>query len=565
MVALLAWMLVTLPTAETPPLTPDELVLIYNSGIPASREAAEYYARQRNVPADHLIGLPCTSGDQIERDAYNAFAGQLRQALRNAGLESRVRCLVTFYGLPIRVGPFRPTPQQQTLARELERSLAQTAQELEESVAELEALATRPQTRPATSRPAGRIDIDLRELSARYARAAGDAVGRIGAEKSTTRRSDLVQRLFLLVERVEGKAGLILHLNTMPADAYPYGANRLRILREELKQQEARINTLLKSPVESAERAEARQRIGEFQGLLGLGHILREDRNRIEGDETAAAFDSELALLWWDDYPMHRWILNLQAWRVRADASLRQMIPAGEWKRTTLMVARLDAATPTIVHRMIDDALYAEEHGLTGTCYLDARGIAKDSSYGAYDENLRELAALLKNGTSWPVKLDNRPELFQPGDCPDAALYCGWYSLRKYVPAFTFVRGAVGYHIASLEALSLTRLDERGWCRNLLKDGVAATLGPVAEPYLNAFPPPKDFFGLMMTGRFTLAECFACTNPFNSWMIMLLGDPLYRPFAKQPALSLDRVFPKNLIPPEYGGATTAPAAQDDAR
>jgi hypothetical protein len=28
----------------------------------------------------------------------------------------------------------------------------------------------------------------------------------------------------------------------------------------------------------------------------------------------------------------------------------------------------------------------------------------------------------------------------------------------------------------------------------------------------------------------TLVECFARSNPFNSWMMTLIGDPLYRPF-----------------------------------
>jgi len=88
-------------------------------------------------------------------------------------------------------------------------------------------------------------------------------------------------------------------------------------------------------------------------------------------------------------------------------------------------------------------------------------------------------------------------------------LYCGWYSLRKYVDAFVFVRGAVGFHIASFEAISIREPLEKGWVKNLLQDGVAATLGPVAEPFLQSFPKPTHFFGLLLTGQFTLAECFA--------------------------------------------------------
>jgi hypothetical protein len=74
-----------------------------------------------------------------------------------------------------------------------------------------------------------------------------------------------------------------------------------------------------------------------------------------------------------------------------------------------------------------------------------------------------------------------------------------------------------------------------------LADGCAATLGPVREPYLSAFPSANEFFALLMCGRFTLAECYAYTVPMLSWQMMLLGDPLYRPFAVNPVLDSDDV------------------------
>ncbi|MCZ7599895.1 MAG: TIGR03790 family protein [Gammaproteobacteria bacterium] len=94
----------------------------------------------------------------------------------------------------------------------------------------------------------------------------------------------------------------------------------------------------------------------------------------------------------------------------------------------------------------------AEQTGLQGTIYLDARGIKRNQDnfgYGGYDESLRELAEVLKSQTTMPVVLDDQSELFQPGACPNAALYCGWYKLAHYVDAFDWVPGAVGYHIAS--------------------------------------------------------------------------------------------------------------------
>ena len=104
-------------------------------------------------------------------------------------------------------------------------------------------------------------------------------------------------------------------------------------------------------------------------------------------------------------------------------------------------------------------------------------------------------------------------------------------------------RGAVAFHIASSEAVSLHDPAARYWCKRMLDEGVAATLGPVAEPYLSSFPRPRDFFGLLLTGQYTLAECYYHTINFHSWMQTLLGDPLYMPYRKQPRLKVQDVFP----------------------
>jgi uncharacterized protein (TIGR03790 family) len=117
-----------------------------------------------------------------------------------------------------------------------------------------------------------------------------------------------------------------------------------------------------------------------------------------------------------------------------------------------------------------------------------------------------------------------------------AALYCGWYSLASYVDAFQWQPGAVGYHIASSECVTLKREKSRVWCKMMLEKGVAATLGPVSEPYVESFPLPEIFFGLLSEGTLTLAECYAASNPFLSWKMVLIGDPLYRPFMHATAI-----------------------------
>jgi uncharacterized protein (TIGR03790 family) len=142
-----------------------------------------------------------------------------------------------------------------------------------------------------------------------------------------------------------------------------------------------------------------------------------------------------------------------------------------------------------------------------------------------------------------PVVLDDKPALFAAGSCPDCALYCGWYSLGNYVDCCRFVPGAVAWHLASNEAGTLHDPKTKQWCKNLLERGAAATLGPVAEPYTVGFPKPAEFFGFLVTGKYTLVECYWKTQLFASWMTTLVGDPLYNPFKNNPQLKVEDVKP----------------------
>jgi uncharacterized protein (TIGR03790 family) len=103
--------------------------------------------------------------------------------------------------------------------------------------------------------------------------------------------------------------------------------------------------------------------------------------------------------------------------------------------------------------------------------------------------------------------------------------------LKKYIDAFDFVDGAIGYHISSWEAIDLRDPNSSQWCPAMLTDGITATLGAVAEPYLHSFPEPKAFFLELFNGH-CLVEAYYRTKPFNSWQQVLVGDPLYRPFKK---------------------------------
>jgi uncharacterized protein (TIGR03790 family) len=261
--------------------------------------------------------------------------------------------------------------------------------------------------------------------------------------------------------------------------------------------------------------------------LTQLLTAVESDLARAQKAEYSASVDSEIALVAAGDYPLSGWVRNPFFLASQKEA------PAVD-KSHVLMVSRLDGPTPQSVRRVIDDSLAAEKHGLSGRAYFDARWPEPTQppkgGYELYDASIHRAGRIVERSGRMPVKIDSSERLFQAGECPDAALYCGWYSLGNYVDAFTWRPGAVAYHIASSECVTLKQKTSTVWCKRMLEEGAAAVIGPVDEPYVQAFPVPEIFFGLLVDGYLTLAECYLASTPWLSWRMVLVGDPLYRPF-----------------------------------
>ena len=318
-------------------------------------------------------------------------------------------------------------------------------------------------------------------------------------------------------DRLIGKIKCLLTIYGVPIKVGGRGVlkdqeSKLKELNRLAEQEEKILESLKQADLTDSE---------EYKQVDGRLAQLRLAIDHINGKETHASVDSELSLVLFDSYDLYRWQPNMLKDEIRNQNSI------------TLMVSRLDGPDYDIIKGLIDKAIAAEKQGLKGIAYIDSRGMKGRDMYGHFDQSLRNLAAFLRSETEIPVKEERAAKLFSPGSCPQTALYCGWYSLRKYIDAFDFVDGAVGYHIASFEAASLRDPNSSQWCPSMLMDGITATLGPVAEPYLHTFPEPRAFFSKLCEGN-CLVEAYYSTNPVNSWQMLLIGDPLYRPFKQFP-------------------------------
>ena len=197
-----------------------------------------------------------------------------------------------------------------------------------------------------------------------------------------------------------------------------------------------------------------------------------------------------------------------------------------------LLPARLDGPSPLIVRGMIDDSISTERDGLWGWSYVDARGLT-EGGYVEGDLWMKNAVASMRS-LGLPVIFENTEPTLPAGyPVTNAAVYYGWYAASVNGPfnerGFQFRAGAVAVHLHSFSANTLRSTTEN-WCGPLLARGAAATLGNVYEPYLSLTANLGVFQDRLMTG-FTLAESGYMAQRALSWMGVVIGDPLYRPYA----------------------------------
>ncbi len=533
-------------------LKPDEIAVIALASSSASREVAEYYCQARGIPAEHIMLLEASPGTTLPREEWNTqVRPAIRQWLAERGLTDQIRCLVTCYDVPLNIGA-QTKPSEAEEARRA--ALAEARGRLVNRFGELlDELAELGRTGAAVTPHAFAADTPVADLNARFDAVLKSAQARaqgLAAEQQREISQQFEQGIVLA-----GGNMALLRLGRQQVEGTgrpPEQVPQIALLHGRQEGLELGLHALGQLGAEPLRDAQMLFVLERSHGLVGSIQWIDQQQQVFSLEETHASFDSELSLLHWPDYPLYRWQPNLLHYTFRHRNG----------RPRTLMVSRLEAPSVELVKGLIDAAIRAEREGLSGKVYLDARGMEfhpeRDGrgSYGEYDQSLRDLAARLEAHTDLEVILDNEPALFQPGDCPGAALYCGWYSLAKYVDAFEWEPGAVGYHMASAEARSLR--EGNAWCAAMIREGVAATLGPTHEPYLGAFPLPDDFFSLLLTGEYTLVETYYRTNPFNSWVMVLVGDPLYNPFKNAPKLSR-RHLPERMTDPD----PLSPAAPAD--
>jgi len=246
------------------------------------------------------------------------------------------------------------------------------------------------------------------------------------------------------------------------------------------------------------------------------------------------AVDSELTLLAHSTYNINGWVPN---------PLFRVEHPYPFEAEPVVKVSRLDGPTEEDALGLVDRALEAERRGLLGRFYVDERG-----THTAGDEWL-DLALTQLQVLGFDGDVNRADETFPPGARFDApVLYFGWHDADldgpMALPGFRFPPGAVALHIHSFSAQTL-RSATSGWCGPLVARGVTATFGNVFEPYLQLTLEPQLLVRALAMGM-NLGDATYFAEPALSWQTIVIGDPLYRPFA----VSLDAQLARlDALPP----------------
>jgi len=300
--------------------------------------------------------------------------------------------------------------------------------------------------------------------------------------------------------------------------------------------------------------------------------------------ERAFALDSYVADLW-DEYATSRPGNEVGAHPYFGEAQSQgnfygRFIPLAAYRdlprsANLYSVWRLDAANPGLAKGLVDKAVYAETHGLSGKgCFdLQSESINSLADLGSAtgDWDIHQSAELARRA-GFEVVEDSTPAEFgtppAPLRCDGAALYAGWYSLGRYNDAFTWNPGAIGFHLDSASAQN-----PRGggnWAANAVMKGITITSGAASEPYLEGLAHPDQAFLYLLEGA-NAGDALLRSTRWLKWMILNIGDPLYRPFPKgapsspsAPVESMLALLPQMLVGGDAASgvaATRSPAPE----
>lgn len=120
------------------------------------------------------------------------------------------------------------------------------------------------------------------------------------------------------------------------------------------KQENDRLHVLKEKERDVTERLNKGKKVGVEGGLRNEREEIQSEIKRLKRSDCLASLDSEISLVFENNYGLDGWIPNPYFWGFKEKEGLIG-------RENVLMVSRLDGPSEKIVKRMIDDTLQAEK------------------------------------------------------------------------------------------------------------------------------------------------------------------------------------------------------------
>ena len=283
---------------------------------------------------------------------------------------SRIRCFVTVWDVPLKIGAAQADSEVQRLADYLTTERKQRVMLISDFLQTLNQLAGGAGVAPLGA------DVGLEEIKAALDQAFGAAQSQVVGISDEASRAEALKQLQTIYFRSVGlnmmAQSLGRQLQSGTSASNPQVRTEFDVARGRalgLREGRAALEGI---PYGLDREPQLLALLQLSDGIYGTLAWIDEQLNMLSKNESYASFDSELSLVAWPDYVLIRWQPNYLHYRYD-DSAVRQYKPV-------YFVSRIEAPTLKLTRQIIDQAIEIEKTGLKGKVYLDARAAAHPSS-----------------------------------------------------------------------------------------------------------------------------------------------------------------------------------------
>jgi uncharacterized protein (TIGR03790 family) len=455
---------------------PEQVVVVAAAESPESRRVAEAYCEFRQIPTERIVELTFSPGVTIARgDWEDRLRSELAGQLAALDPDKQVTDVVLVYGTPLAIAAWEDDRELKVWEAYYQKAMNDGVTRLNTALASLTTISAQEPVEV-------KLPMDIAAMRALFQQQIEAAQKAIPSKPADQQAAAGAQ----LQTQVQAVAGLYPFMNSLQqqiqaAQSGDQATNtgplqqQLQYLRGRSEALSQTVQYLEKMPASFERDATLVALLEQGGGLLDALTWLQRQMDLVQMNDSMSSLDSEVALIFWSEYR-----------RIGAVPNFLNPAYDGSPLRNayrTLRVSRIDGPTADVAVSLIERTRAAEAiTELQGNVYLDLRGIQSGDPQLLQTENwLKAVGEQVKGVAGLTVQQENTAKLFQSGECPDALLYFGWYSLGKYIDSCTFKPGAIAYHLVPGDALRLRDAEQQGWCRNLLEAGAARVIGSVGE------------------------------------------------------------------------------------